>query len=503
MVKRPMKKYQFARPYQSYEFMDIPDSFSVRCPDGTSIEMNIDPEFISSGGSTCSYMGENPFIWVSIDYGLGGSRYFESEEPQSMSADISVWCERRTTPDFRTYEKEAIKRANLRDNPTFEEVISKTEELIAQIWDYAQDYAKIEQSAKKSKKVKKMAKNETIRKMNNLGQVFSALDWLDGEEKDKFENAIGMSIEELHSKIFPHTNDEIDDDDDDYIASAKKSMNKSKYSDIHKRLAKLGGFTKDDEDEDDHDGKVEVEVEVENEGDDDESPKTVTDEIEEACKDVKSVKGMRTSKKRMKMRKEDEDDEPNPLDEEKNILGEDVDPDEDYTRDWADFSRKKSRKTKKAEDMPADADDFKEDNQKGSGNAGSDMPEDADDNQDENDAGTGNAGSELPEDANDQQDIKESARKARLARMRRSARKSVNRPPVKKFSVTNGGQPNQESYNQRYSQAPMVREAIDGHMSSRANKSFDEVAMMNERIEALTKSKRNPSGNNGVPKRIR
>ena len=283
-----------------------------------------------------------------------------------------------------------------------------------------------------------------------------------------------------------------------FTASAKKSMNKSKYPDIQKRLNKIGGFTKEDEDEDDHDGKVEVEVEVENEGDDDESPETVTDEIEEACKDTKSkktVKGMRANKKRMKMKEdEDDDDKPNPLDEDKNILGEDVDYDEDYTRDWADFSQRKSRKTKKAEDMPADADDFQNDNQKGSGNAGSELPEEANDQQDVNEKGSGNAGSELPEDADEQENIKESARKTR---------KSMNRPPVRKFSVTPGGQPNQESYNQRYSQAPMVREAIDGHMSSRANKSFDEIAMMNERIEALTKSKRNPSGNNGVPKRIR
>lgn len=279
-----------------------------------------------------------------------------------------------------------------------------------------------------------------------------------------------------------------------FTASAKKSMNKSKYPDIQKRLNKIGGFTKEDEDEDDHDGKVEVEVEVENEGDDDESPETVTDEIEEACKECKSQKAMRTSKKRMKMAKEDDDDDFDG-DDSARATGHPADWElEDEEEDEEADKRRKFRKTKKAEDMPADADDFQNDNQKGSGNAGSELPEEANDQQDVNEKGSGNAGSELPEDADEQENIKESARKTR---------KSMNRPPVRKFSVTPGGQPNQESYNQRYSQAPMVREAIDGHMSSRANKSFDEIAMMNERIEALTKSKRNPSGNNGVPKKIR
>ncbi len=225
---------------------------------------------------------------------------------------------------------------------------------------------------------------------------------------------------------------------EDYEASTKKS----KYSDIHKRLNKIGGFTKEDDDSDDD--KVEVEVEVEDDDSDDES------EIEESCKGCKSKK-----------------------------------------------------KVSKGENMPSDADDFKEDNQKGSGNAGSTLPEDADDQQDQNEAGSGNAGSELPEDADDQQDIKESTRKARMERMSRARNKGVNKNlPVKKFSVTAGGSPDQTSYIQRYNQNPMVRQAIDGHFGSKSEKSFDEVGMLQDRLDALNKSKRNENHNN-VPQKLR
>ena len=360
----------------------------------------------------------------------------------------------------------------------------------------------------KSKKVGKMA-NKSIAKYSTdkCDRIKDVFYDMSAKEQQALNEALdnyvsGWSFTSFIDDLFNDFADIMDGESysDDYDASTKKSkggnVKKSTYISINKRLNKIGGFTKEDEEDDDD--KVEVEIEVESE-DEEEEPKTVTDEIEEACKDTKSkktVKGMRANKKRMKMKKEDDDD------------GDDSARNTGKPAEWEEEDedaekRRKSRKTKKAEDMPADADDFKEDNQKGSGSAGSDMPEDADDNQDVNDPGSGNAGSELPEDADEQENIKESARKSRIARMQRATRKSVNRPPVRKFSVTPGGQPNQESYNQRYSQAPMVREAIDGHMSSRANKSFDEIAMMNERIANLQKSRRNPSSNNGVPKRVR
>lgn len=248
-----------------------------------------------------------------------------------------------------------------------------------------------------------------------------------------------------------------------YSASTKKS----RMAKLDKKLNKLGGFTKEDDDKVEvevEDGKVEIETEgeesEEEEEKDEEFLEEDEEEIEEACKGCdsqKAVKGMRANKKRMKM--------------------------------------------KKGEDMPADADDFKEDNQAGTGNAGSTLPEDADDTQDDVDPGEGNAEGELPEDADEQQDIKESARKMRLARMQRaknkSARKSV--PPVRKFSVTAGGSPDQTSYNQRYQQAPMVREAIDRGSSV---EKFDEVGMLQDRLDTLYKSKRSPIGNS-VPKRLR
>ena len=307
-----------------------------------------------------------------------------------------------------------------------------------------------------------MAKNEAITKYttdkcNRIKDVFYDMS---AKEQQALNEALdnyvsGWSFTSFIDDLFNDFADIMDGEsfEDDYEASTKKSkgesMNKSKYKDIQKRLNKIGGFTKEDDEPD-----VEVEIEVEDDEDEESEKPEVevseeSEESEKGCKDCKSEKSIRTSKKRMKM--------------------------------------------KKGEDMPEDADDQQDQNEKGTGNAGSELPEEANDQQDINEKGSGNAGSELPEEANDQQDIKESARKTR---------KAMNRPPVRKFSVTNGGQPNQESYNGRYQQAPMVRNAIDGHMSSRANKSFDEIAMMNERIANLQKSKRNPSGNNGVPKRL-
>ena len=395
------------------------------------------------------------------------------------------------------------------DFMSINDAIARVGEIVEEFFPKVMEYVNQEKmaSTKKSKKAKTMSKNNGMKK--SINDLLSVYDNLSTEEKNLLQaglDGIGTGFwvrNLLAGEYSPEPTKEYDEyDDDDYDASAKKSkggnVKKSTYISINKRLNKIGGFTKEDEEDDDD--KVEVEIEVESE-DEDEEPKTDTDEIEEACKDTKSkktVKGMRANKKRMKMKKEDDEDFDG--DDSARATGK---PAEWEEEDEDAEKRRKSRKTKKAEDMPADADDFKEDNQKGSGSAGSDMPEDADDNQDVNDPGSGNAGSELPEDADEQQNIKESARKSRIARMQRATKKSVNRPPVKKFSVTPGGQPNQESYNQRYQQAPMVREAIDGHISSRANKSFDEIAMMNERIANLQKSRRNPSSNNGVPKRIR
>ena len=369
----------------------------------------------------------------------------------------------------------------------------------------------ISKSAKKSKKVKTMAKNRAIRKKESLEERID--DWAERVANDPTNWIVGtrgtdirihlrgyerwfnimdiiteQDVQQAKEYLKQHPADwsdsplsydyefgEISEEEyNKYSASTKKSMNKSKYSDIHKRLAKLGGFTKDEEeieiDDDDvveieeEDGgkKVEIESKEDHEKEVENGEESDDDNLNECNRNVKSrktSKGMRTSKKRVKM--------------------------------------------KKGEDMPEDADDQQDQNEKGSGSAGKELPEDADEQQEINEKGSGSAGSELPEDADEQQNIKESARKARLARMQRAMRKSVNRPPVKKFSVTNGGSPDQTSYNGRYQQAPMVRDAIDGHMSSRANKSFDEIAMMNERIANLQKSKRNPSSNNGVPKRVR
>lgn len=520
-MAKKMKKFQIARPYQSYEYMDVPDNFSVRCPDGSTIDMEI-TEVHGNNGERFTYEGENPFVSVYIDYGLGGARYFESEEPQSTSAYITVFCE-RTAPNGYDYwnDKDATRRVQLDNSPSIDEIISKTEGLISEIWEYALNYAKIEESAKKSKKVEKMAKNDGMKK--SINDLLSVYDNLSTEEKDRIQAGLdeigtGFWVRNLLAGEYsPEPEEEYDDDgydDDDYEASAKKSMNKSKYSDIQKRLAKLGGFTKEDDDDEDDDEEdddigddsarwtgVPADWEEDDEDDDDDE-----DDADKGCKSKKTVKGM----KRMKMRKEDDDgvsgktvsqaiDGSRHPGSQRNNLSSIFDEDDD----GEDSSEKyrKSRKTKKAEDMPSDADDFKEDNQKGTGNAGSELPEDADDNQDQNEKGSGNAGSELPEDADDQQDIKESARKSRIARMQRATKKSVNRPPVKKFSVTNGGSPDQTSYNGRYQQSPMVRDAIDGHFGSKTEK-FNEVDMMNERINDLIKSRRNPVSNNGVPKRI-
>lgn len=377
------------------------------------------------------------------------------------------------------------------DFMSIDDAIARVGEIVEEFFPKVMEYVNQEKmaSAKKSKKMSTMAKNKVISKYTTdkcqrIKDVFYDMSAKEQQAlNEALENYVGgWSFTSFIDDLFNDFADIMDGvADEDYEASTKKSksenMDKSKYSDIRKRLAKLGGFTKEEEeieiDDDDvveieeEDGEKVVEIESKEEhaeevADGEESEDDNLNECN-SNKSEKTSKGMITSKKRVKMRK--------------------------------------------GEGMPADADDFKEDNQKGSGSAGSDMPEDADDNQNENDAGTGNAGSELPEDADDQQGIKESARKARIARMMRarakSVNKSVNRPPVRKFSVTPGGQPNQESFNQRYQQSPMTRQAIDRHFDNSAEKSFNEVDMMNERIGNLMKSRRNPSSNNGVPKRIR
>ena len=237
-----------------------------------------------------------------------------------------------------------------------------------------------------------------------------------------------------------------------------KSTKKSKYARMKKALNKLGGFTKeDDEEEESEEDSKEEETEVESEDEGEEKPQ-VTDEgesesdnLNESCKDAKSKKSLRTSKKKVKMRK--------------------------------------------AEEMPEDADDQQDINQKGSGNAGSELPEDADDVKEVNEKGSGNAGSELPEDADDAEDQKQAMARKNL--MMRSRNKGM-----RKFSVTPGGSPNQESYIKRYNQAPTVRRAIDDHFGSSANKSFDEVQMLQDRIDAMNKSRRNTESNN-VPMKLR
>ena len=338
------------------------------------------------------------------------------------------------------------------------------------IMENCDDGVQYEASTKKSQKASKMAKRQAIKKREPLEVQIE--EWIDDIVHSPYSWSIGSRGEEmvLHCRGYERWFNKLDIVTEQDIQQAKDNLRqnltnwedspvsrayhfgeiseeeygrynastkKSKYAKLHKALNKIGGFTK----EDDEDEEVEIEVDVDDE-DDSEEEETVEvesneDESEKGCK---SAKAFRTSK-RVKM--------------------------------------------KKGEDMPADADDFQNDNQKGSGNAGSELPEDADDQQDENDPGSGNAGKELPEDANEQEDQKQ----ARARKMR-------------KFSVTPGGQPNQESYNQRYSQAPMVRQAIDGHFSAKSEKSFDEVQMMQDRIDEIIKSKRNKT-NNGVPQKIR
>ena len=352
---------------------------------------------------------------------------------------------------------------------SIEDAINHVGEVVEDFFPEVMEYVNQEKmaSTKKSQKASKMAKGQAVKKnavrkdyydaTETVGSIkrilqsaLNDLEYYDDNMKIHMRTSTyGLSSPILETSsgfmelydISIDEDDYDDEDDEDYEASTKKS----KYAKLHKALNKIGGFTKEDDDEDE---EVEIEVDVD---DDDDSEEEEVVEVEsnedESEKGCKSAKAFRTSK-RVKM--------------------------------------------KKGEDMPADADDFQNDNQKGSGNAGSELPEDADDQQDENDPGSGNAGKELPEDADEQEDQKQ-------ARARKMSSRNKN---VRKFSVTPGGSPNQESFAQRYPQAPMTRQAIDRHFSAKSEKSFDEVAMLQERIDNLNKSKRNKT-NNGVPQKLR
>lgn len=373
-------------------------------------------------------------------------------------------------------------------NATTEVDVDECVESICDGIEFDEDY---EASTKKSQKASKMAKRQAVKKnavrkdyydaTETVGSIkrilqsaLNDLEYYDDNMKIHMRTSTyGLSSPILETssgfmELYDISIDEDDydeEDDEDYEASTKKS----KYARLHKALNKIGGFTKEDdeeeieiddddvveiEDDEDGDGKV-VEIESEEthaeevaDGEESES-----DNLNESCKDCKSRKARKA------------------------------------------FRTSKRVKMKKGEDMPADADDFQNDNQKGSGNAGKELPEDADDQQEINEKGSGNAGKELPEDADEQEDQKQA--RARKQRMTRSRNKNV-----RKFSVTPGGSPNQESYAQKYPQAPMTRQAIDRHFSAKSEKSFDEVAMLQERIDNLNKSKRNKT-NNGVPQKLR
>ena len=317
-------------------------------------------------------------------------------------------------------------------------------------WKKSPQYADFNASTKKSKggkmakgKAVKKAKYENLEDYSSLAitnpisnfesdsrilVAFFDMDFIDIDEIYDRINECRKDLEQIEGGI-----PELEE-----LVTMGKSTKKSKLKRMNKALAKLGGFTKEDEDEEESEEEEEAEVIVDEEESEDES--------EKGCK---SRKSLRTSKKRMKMRK--------------------------------------------AEEMPEDADDQQDINQKGSGNAGSELPEDADDVKDVNEKGSGSAGADLPEDADDAEDQKQARARKQLMRSRKN---------VRKFSVTPGGSPNQESYIDRYNQAPTVRRAIDNHFGSNANKSFDEAQMLQDRIDAMAKSRRNSDGNN-VPMRIR
>ena len=82
-------------------------------------------------------------------------------------------------------------------------------------------------------------------------------------------------------------------------------------------------------------------------------------------------------------------------------------------------------------------------------------------------------GEDMPEDADEQKNIKQTSCKG-VAKSRPIHKKARDRPlappVVRKFSVTNGGQPNQDSYLGRYQQSPMVRSAIDARFVKKSKK---------------------------------
>lgn len=327
-------------------------------------------------------------------------------------------------------------------------------------WSIEEDEGDADKSAKKQ--VNKMAKsmnsvkkrgNDTgwIRKADEIADLIRDVDDLYSEYWD---NAPDNYWTEQESNAYARIDDAIDElvsSLNQYIdilmhPSYSASTKKSRMAKLSKRLNKLGGFTKEDDEEKieiDDDDVVEIESEETHEEEVADGEESESDNLNAGCKGCKSNKAMRTSKKRIKMRKE-------------------------------------------GINLPEDADEQQDINQKGSGNAGSELPEDADEVTEINEKGSGNAGSELPEDADDAEDQKQASKKS-----------------MRKFSVTNGGSPDQTSYIDRYNQSPLVRRAIDNHVGGKsANKSFDEVQMLQDRIDAMGKSRRNSESNN-VPMKLR
>lgn len=327
------------------------------------------------------YLGEN---WRLTDYTYGNNRF---------ELHTKSWCKDEAQDFLLTTEltRDDLERA-CRMVGGFE-----VEEYNNPLNFTVRINERIELSTKKSKRGIKMRNN--IRKYGlSPWAIFGDIDDLVGDitrmynawendengrsstQESKLFNEIDEQMEDLYAKLNSYA---------DELEKLTKSAKKSKYSNIHRSLNKIGGFTKEDDEE--------------------EIPRTIG-----------------SKKRRVKMRKES--------------------------------------------DLPEDADDQQEQNIKGSGNAGSDLPEDADDQQDIEDAGSGNAGSLMPEDAEN------------------VTRSSKRRKGMRKFSITSGGSPDQTSYIDRYNQAPRVRSAIDSH--------FSDTQMLQERIDAMGKSRRNSLKNN-------
>ena len=256
------------------------------------------------------------------------------------------------------------------------------------------------------------------------------------QESELF-NKIDEQMEDLYRTLNAYA---------DELGRLTKSAKKSKYSNIHRSLNKIGGFTKEDDEEE-------------------EVPRTIG-----------------SKKRRVKMHKES--------------------------------------------NLPEDADDQQDIEDTGSGNAGSLMPEDAEDvtrsskrrkgmrksyrggdllttvhfNDDlltvaqylydagyratEEDRATLMGGA----DEDEQYSKSEVDQIFEYFKQIEDGKSVKRRKGVRKFSVTPGGSPDQTSYIDRYNQAPRVRSAIDSH--------FSDTQMLQERIDAMGKSRRNSLKNN-------